>query len=237
MGKPTTTSPPAESMSVSIVIPVLGDGDALAVLLPRLEAMIQPGDSILVVDGEADENCRSLCAGRGHGYLASAPGRGRQLHAGAGQAGGPVLWFLHLRGGRVGGYFRFRFSGQPGWHKSALAFTINLRNRVGVPYGDQGLFATRAAYLAAGGFPDQPLFEEVPLVHGLRRQGRFTPLPATLGVSPRRWERDGWLRRTLANRLLALGYLLGVPPRRLALWYHGNGAAAARASQHSGGPA
>jgi hypothetical protein len=65
------------------------------------------------------------------------------------------------------------------------------------------------------------LFEEVPLVRALRRAGRFARVGATIGVSPRRWERDGWVRRTLENRVLALGYLAGISPRRLARRYRG----------------
>jgi hypothetical protein len=44
-------------------------------------------------------------------------------------------------------------------------------------------------------------------------------MPADIGVSPRRWERDGWIRRTVGNRLLALGHALGIPPHRLARRY------------------
>ena len=74
-------------------------------------------------------------------------------------------------------------------------------------------------YDAVGGFADTPLFEEVPLVRALRGRGTFTRVAAAIGVSPRRWERDGWLWRSFGNRLLALAYLLGVPPRRLARRY------------------
>jgi hypothetical protein len=80
---------------------------------------------------------------------------------------------------------------------------------------------TRAAYEQAGGFADAPLFEEVPLVRALRRAGRFDSVDAAIGVSPRRWERDGWVRRTLENRLLALAYMAGISPHRLARRYRG----------------
>jgi hypothetical protein len=70
-----------------------------------------------------------------------------------------------------------------------------------------------------GGFADEPLFEEVPLVRAARERGHFAAVSAAIGVSPRRWERDGWLRRSLGNRLLAIGYMLGISPRRLARRY------------------
>jgi hypothetical protein len=98
---------------------------------------------------------------------------------------------------------------------------VRLRVRLGgIPYGDQGLFMRRAAYAACGGFPHQPLFEEVELVRQLRRHGRFEVLEEPLRVSTRRWDRDGWWRRSLLNRWLALCYMAGVPAERLARGYH-----------------
>ncbi len=228
----------AAASSLSVVIPVLGDAATLGRLLLQLRSQCPAPAEILVVDGGESQQCRELCERAAVGYSVTRPGRGHQLHHGAARATGDVLWFLHadaviatdataaihaaVRAGAVGGYFRFRFGGPPAWQKSLLATLINLRARVGVPYGDQGLFATRRAYAAAGGFPDWPLFEEVPLVKRLRRAGRFAPLPTAITVSPRRWERDGWLRRTLENRALALAYMAGASPWRLAQRYRGS---------------
>lgn len=220
---------------LSVVIPVLGDTPALGRLLIQLHAQRPAPAEVLVVDGGANPECRTLCERAAAAYAATRPGRGHQLHHGAAHTSGDVLWFLHadavippdattailaaLRDHAVGGYFRFRFGGSPAWHKTALAALINLRTRVGVPYGDQGLFATRRAYDAAGGFPDLPLFEEVALIKRLRRAGRFVRLAPAITVCPRRWERDGWLRRTLENRALALAFMAGTSPSRLARRY------------------
>ena len=231
------------ALSVSVVIPVLGDTPALERLIAQLRALSPPPDEVIVVDGARSEECRVLCECTAVTYAASRAGRGSQLHHGATRAAGDVLWFLHadadlpgdaiaaireaISAGAVGGHFRFRFAGAPALRKRLLAALINLRAHLGVPYGDQGLFAARAAYAGAGGFPDVPLFEEVPLVRGLRRRGRFAALDIALGVSPRRWERDGWLRRTVENRLLAAAYMAGVSPQRLARRYR---------TQHNPGP-
>lgn len=220
---------------VSVIVPVLGDGIALRRLLHVLRQAAEPPAEIIVVDGAADARVSALCAGAGVRYAAAAPGRGPQLRAGAALARGEIFWFLHadaepaagamaalqaaVAAGAVGGCFRFRFAGAPGWHKRALAALVNLRARCGVPYGDQGLFATRTAYFAAGGFAAEPLFEEVPLVRGLRRRGRFAHLALPILVSPRRWEQQGWLRRSLANRLLAMAYMAGIPAGTLARHY------------------
>lgn len=225
--------------TVTVVVPVLGDTVALDGLLQALTAATPAPAEVIVVDGAGRDACRDLCRARGVRYAATRVSRGHQLRHGAALARGEVLWFLHadaapppqgvaavqaaVAAGADGGCFRFRFTGPERWHKRLLAGLINARARLGVPYGDQGLFATRAAYAAAGGFADAPLFEEVPLVKGLRRQGRFVTLGAAIGVSPRRWERDGWLRRTLANRALALAYMAGAAPERLARHYRPDG--------------
>lgn len=232
------SAPPADPtppVTVAAIIPVLGDASALDRLVTSLLDQSQLPDEIIVVDGVPQPQCRSLCEARGCRYLSTRPGRGHQLDTGARAANGCVLWFLHADGqppragvrlikdavvaGASGGFFRFRFAGTETWYKRLLARLVNLRTVIGVPYGDQGLFATRQAYVAAGGFPDTPLFEEVPLVRAIRRNGRFIQLPAAINVSPRRWERDGWVRRTIENRLLALGYMLGISPGTLARRY------------------
>lgn len=221
--------------AVSVIIPVVADNEVLSRLLDRLWSLPAPPDEIVIIDGGASAGCRSLARRFRCVYVGTRAGRGHQLHAGALRASGDVLWFLHadaepavgsvelIRGrhltGAPGGFFSFRFTGPSTWYKRLLARLINWRTRFGIPYGDQGLFVARGAYDAVGGFADTPLFEEVPLVRALRKIGGFTRLPADIGVSPRRWERDGWLWRSIGNRLLALAYLLGVPPQRLARRY------------------
>lgn len=230
----TATSDPS-SPAVTVVIPVIGDNEMLARLLGRLRQLATPPDEIVIVDGGSSAGCRSLARRFRCVYVCTRAGRGHQLHAGALRASGDVLWFLHADAeppedgvtlirsrhlsGAAGGFFTFRFAGEATWYKGLLAGLINWRTRFGTPYGDQGLFVGRVAYDAVGGFADTPLFEEVPLVRALRRRGEFTCLAAHIGVSPRRWERDGWLWRSAGNRLLALAYMAGVPPRRLARRY------------------
>jgi rSAM/selenodomain-associated transferase 2 len=221
--------------SIAVVVPVLGDSQPLSRLLSRIAAWRDPAIGIFVVAGDDDPGTLAVCDQTGATYLRTQPCRGRQLDAGARDAEADILWFLHadatpdagatqairdaVGSGHLGGCFRFTFTGQPSAGKRLLAGAINGRARVGIPYGDQGLFATRSAYLDAGGFPHQPLFEEVVLVKRLRHMGSFAHLAVPIGVDPRRWERDGFLMRTLHNRWLALRYALGAAPNRLAASY------------------
>lgn len=221
--------------AVSVIIPVMGDNEVLERLLGQLRGLTVAPDEIVIVDGGSSAGCRSLARRFRCVYVGTRAGRGHQLHAGALRASGDVLWFLHADAqppedgvelirsrhlaGAAGGFFTFRFAGDTTWYKRTLARLINWRTRFGTPYGDQGLFVGRTTYDAVGGFADTLLFEEVPLVRALRRHGEFRRLAADIGVSPRRWERDGWLWRSAGNRLLALAYMAGVSPRRLARRY------------------
>lgn len=220
---------------IGVVVPTWHDDAALARLLPQLRVLRPAPLDVVVVDGAASDATRALVEAGGARWLAATPGRGPQLNAGARAVRGAALWFVHadatlrpdslaaiagaLAAGAVGGAFRFSFEGVDTPTARLLERAIAWRGRFGMVYGDQALFATRAAFERAGGFADQPLFEEVPLVRGLRSIGRFVVLDAPVGVAPRRWQADGWWRRTASNRLLALGHALGISPRRLARWY------------------
>ena len=75
-------------------------------------------------------------------YLTTRAGRGHQLHTGAQQASGSVLWFLHadaepsarslesirraVRAGALGGYFRFRFTGRPARLNNFPCYTVSV---------------------------------------------------------------------------------------------------------------
>jgi len=220
---------------LSVVVPTWRDDAALSRLLPQLAALRPRADEVLVVDGAGSEATRALAMAGGASYLASPAGRGTQLNLGARAARGDVFWFVHadatvpveavaaiaraLSGGASSGAFRFRFGGERGATQRVLERCIAWRGALGMVYGDQGLFMRRAVFERAGGFADQPLFEEVPLVRALKRSGGFRVLDEAIVVSPRRWQQDGYWRRTLQNRLLALGHAAGISPRRLARWY------------------
>lgn len=229
-----------ERSAISVIVPCWRDERALARLLDGLGELFARAEiisEIIVVDGADNEQCRQLCERYAARWLPAKPCRGEQLRLGASHARHPLLWFLHadaqlhgdplpamqkaIASGATGGYFRFRFAGRTGWQGKLLEQLINLRCRFGVPYGDQGLFVEADAYKRCGQHSPWPLFEEVELVKCLRRHGEFTRLDDGVRVDPRRWQRDGWWRRSLRNRLLALQFTCGVPVEQLAQRYTG----------------
>ena len=231
---------------VSVVIPVLHDTaelvDLLDALGPHTLSPATDGDRIcevIVANGdEQDESVEAVREGYpGVRWVTSPPGRARQMNAGARLATGTWLLFLHadtvLHGEwpeelrRVGqdtrvcaGAFRFTLR-SPTRTARLVERGVGWRVRwLGLPYGDQGLFVRRAVFEQIGGYRLLPFMEDVDLVRRLWRTGRMVALDMPIVVSARRWDRDGWLRRTVSNMLLLGLYFLGVSPWRLAGVYY-----------------
>ena len=123
--------------------------------------------------------------------------------------------------GTAAGAFQFRIAGDfPG--KRWVEWTTNWRSRhCQLPYGDQALFLRRSSFEELGGYADLPIMEDYELVRRLRRRGRVVTADKAAITSGRRWQKLGFLRTTLINRLVVAGYRLGVNPHRLARFYAG----------------
>ncbi|MEM5542888.1 TIGR04283 family arsenosugar biosynthesis glycosyltransferase [Sulfitobacter sp. AS92] len=220
---------------ISIVIPSLNAATALPACLAALVEGLQAGliREVIVSDGGSEDGTATLAEGWGAEVLSGAPSRGGQLRRGCEVARGDWLLVLHADtvlapgwtdavqdhmagGGGAAGWFRLRFD-QRGMAPRLVAGWANLRSGFGLPYGDQGLLLPRALYDEVGGYPDQPLMEDVALARALR--GRLKRLSGLAITSAEKYRRQGWLRRGGRN-LLTLGrYALGASPDDLAQSY------------------
>jgi len=221
---------------VSIVIPVWRDSVALGELLATLpdRDLVE----VIVAHAGADATLDEVRAAFGGIRWADcAVGRGVQLNRGAALARGRWILFLHAdsrlpaawrdeidaverEGLAVAGCFRFQLDSRA---PAARLIERGVAWRVRwlrLPYGDQALFVRRDVFEALGGFRPYPVMEDVDLVRRLGRRGRLWVSAVPVTVSPRRWERDGWLRRSAANLGLLTLFLCGVSPHRLARWYY-----------------
>ncbi|HJV54412.1 MAG TPA: glycosyltransferase, partial [Methylomirabilota bacterium] len=82
-------------MRLSVVVPALDEAANLARLLPDLRRA-WPDIEIIVVDGGSRDGTPDVVRGQaGVRLLEGARGRASQMNAGARQAGGDVLLFLH----------------------------------------------------------------------------------------------------------------------------------------------
>ena len=220
---------------VSLIVPVLEDSAAAG----PLRTSLAPSDEVevVLVDGGQDTRIDGLAAGRsGIRVVRTSPGRARQMNAGAAVAAARWLLFLHadsrlphgwLEAIReadrhrevVGGWFRFRLESEA-WQARVIGHLVAWRVRLfRLPYGDQGIFVRRETFETLGGYRDMPLMEDVDFVHRLARAGRVHEPALEVTTSARRYERDGWFRRTTRNLTLVTLYFAGVSPARLARWY------------------
>ncbi len=94
---------------------------------------------------------------------------------------------------------------------------MNRRSRMtGIATGDQAIFMTREVFELVGGFPDQPLMEDIAISRRLRRLSAPVCLPMRVTTSARRWQQHGPLRTIVRMWWLRLRYWCGTSPWRLA---------------------
>lgn len=219
-------------MKISVVLPVLDEEARIAACLDGIAGM--GFAEVIVVDGGSGDRTRDL-VGPPARLLESPRGRATQMNAGARAATGDVLLFLHadvtlpqgapgliasaLRDPRVvAGAFRTWHVADSGRSPPWLHLA-DLRSRyTTLPYGDQALFVQRAVFRAVGGFPEQPLMEDLELSRRLRRVGRIARVPASVRVSGRRFLAHP-IREALIVNLYPLLYRAGVPAAALARFY------------------
>jgi rSAM/selenodomain-associated transferase 2 len=226
---------PASLVPLSVIVPVLNEAAGIEATLRALQPMRARGAEIVVVDGGSTDATRLAAAPLADRVLQSPRGRAAQMNAGANAARGDVLVFVHadtllpaaadehiaaaIASGREWGRFDVAIDSA---HPLLLlvALMMNARSRwTGVATGDQAIFVRRAAFEAAGGYPDIPLMEDVALSKGLRRRGAPACLRERVITSGRRWERHGMLRTIVLMWRLRLAYAMGADPRRLARRY------------------
>ncbi len=223
-------------MSLSVIIPTLNEEAGLGSTLESVRQSA-PGSEVVVADGGSeDTTLRIACGVPGVRWISAPRGRGTQMNAGAAVATGDVLLFLHadthlpsaagalvaaaLDDPRVvGGSFFLGFdSAHPLLRLYSIASRLNVR---WATYGDQAFFVRRESFERVGGFPPQPLFEDVAMQARIRRLGRCVKIQRPVRTSARRFLRVGVVRQQVLNASLVLAYHLGVSPRRLAAWYEG----------------
>ena len=225
------------ALRLSIIIPVFDEALGIVAALAALQPLRARGHEVIVVDGGSIDRSSELARPLADRVLTSPRGRAEQMNAGAAAAGGDTFVFLHadtrlparadeLIAGALSSHRWGRFDVKIDSAHPMLAVVgamMNLRSRLtGIATGDQALFATRAAFEEAGGFPRIALMEDLALSANLKRQGRPACMAEKVLTSGRRWERNGVYATILVMWRLRLAYFLGADPQRLARIYARN---------------
>ncbi len=228
--------PEGVAPELGVVVPTLEEEEALALLLPDLDALTLPLD-VIVADGGSRDRTLEVARAWGARTIRTTAGRGRQMNAGARTLASPWILFLHAdsrlpretREALVGwlrdpapceaAHFEFQLDRDGVWWKLIERGQRIREQLTGLTYGDQGLLISRALYEAIDGIPEIPVMEDVEVVQRLRRDGGLDRIDAPVITSARRYESEGPLRTCLRNLGLILLYALSVPPDRLSRWY------------------
>lgn len=219
---------------LSVIIPALNEEDGIAAAVDCSWAA--GAHEVIVSHGGSTDRTADIALAAGARLVRSARGRAVQMNAGAAQATGDILLFLHAdtvlpadsldaiqsvmaHEDTALGCFRFA-AGDPDNATDRLITAGGvLRHSVfGLPYGDQALFLRARDFADLGGFPELPVMEDHEFARRCRQLGRLETAPSSARSSARAWHRHGLLRTTLTNAAVIAGYRAGVPAERLAAW-------------------
>lgn len=230
---------PEHKAPISIIIPAVNEAHNLRRLLPDLSKKF-PGADVIVVDGGSIDGTPQVVEQFPFArFFVSPRGRARQMNAGAQQARGEILLFLHadtfLPNGAweairaaltdpqvVGGRFELHLDSSRPIYRP-IAYVMNLlRSRPDlIATGDQALFVRQQIFTEMEGYPEIPLMEDVEFIKHLKRRGSIAYLPIPATTSIRKWEREGVLQTALTMFTVRLLHFFRVSPARLHQLYYG----------------
>ena len=211
---------------ISVIIPVLNEEKALPATLQRLFS--QPGDyEVLAVDGGSTDNTLAVIKADSRIHLHSCnTGRASQMNYGARHAQGEWLLFLHadtllpenaltavqqLPDTTLAGGFQHRFSGSQ-WGLRLISWLDNFRcRRTQVFYGDQAMFMRKSLFTELGGFPDEPVLEDLLFSEQIANVTTPIMMDSYVITDSRKFEKAGIWLSLLRVILIQISHELKLP--------------------------
>ena len=167
--------------------------------------------------------------------IESAAGRALQMNAGAELAMGDVLLCLHAdtqlpnhaiaditSAVRQAAWGRFDVRlDSSAWMLKVVSQMINWRSRLsGIATGDQAIFIKKPLFEQLGGYPQQPLMEDIELCKRLKAIGKPACLRSKVITSARRWQQYGTWRTIGLMWHLRFDYWRGVSADNIKQRYY-----------------
>lgn len=205
------------SPRLSIVVPTLNVGPDLSRFISNLRDSVPPATEIILADGGSTDGSLDDIP---ETVVRSALGRGQQIAAGIAAATGDWILIAHADTHPADGWHDRL---QHGIHHHPQAAMLVLGQRFlppsfptliiealnelrvvfgGVAFGDQTMVIRRRALDACGGFPAQPLMEDVEISQRLQARGDIIYLGQEWQVSAKKWHTGFARRLTLILRLM-----------------------------------
>ena len=218
--------------NVSVVVPVLDDDRKLKTLLQSLAGNVS---EIIVVDGGLSEVAERQCSVYGAEYFRECASRGGQIAKGIDKSSESLIWVLHVDSYSLDkALSRLNLLAESSeiiWGRFDVIMPrlrwiprmMNMRSRITrICTGDQGMFFSASALSEVGGFPRQPLMEDVECSRRLKRNiaARYIACKETLGTSDRRWLNRGIINTVLRMWWYRLLYFFGKTPEVLHRAYY-----------------
>lgn len=219
---------------VSIIIPALNESEIIVSKLQSLQHFRSQCE-LIVVDGGSQDGSVDLASSWVDKVVESPAGRAKQMNEGAKAASAELYFFLHLDTEPPSnlmelllvshdscdfwGRFDVTIEGKH-WMLPVVAFFMNNRSRAtGIATGDQGIFVSRSLFDKVGGFPDQPLMEDIEISRRLLRETKPYCIRQKVKTSGRRWAEKGVFKTIFLMWSLRLAYWCGDAPEELAQRY------------------
>lgn len=223
--------------TISIIIPVLNEVAFIERQLRHLASHSSSGNvvEVIVVDGGSTDGSQAAAASFPEVILLhSDKGRAKQMNAGAAEATGSILYFLHadsfppkdfdrqiiaaVEQGYIG-CFQLKFS-NPHHFLLRIASWFTQFSSFLFRGGDQSLFISRKAFEWLQGFDERyVVYEDVELISRIQTKYPFKIINDYVLTSERKFSKNGVWRLYFHFLVIHLKYFFGGSPESLQQYY------------------